>query len=440
MDTPPRYVQSPGSIVELAAQIRSGATTPAQLVQNYLDRIAECDSVIEAWVSVDAEDAMTMAEQRGNEARDGKLRGPLHGVPIGIKDVIDVAGWQTRCNSATRRTAPPATADAEIVAALRTAGAIILGKCNTTEFAFFHPSPTRNPHNINHTPGGSSSGPAAAVAAGMVPGSLGTQTVASVNRPAAYCGIGGFKPSTGVGTAYGVTALAPMFDTVGFFGWNVADAVALFEATCPVYLKAPSLDDQSKLRVVVLEDPFFDISDPAIAAAREQVAEMMAAAGHEIVRRASPVVLEELSEQQIQATEYELARVHAGLRDHPVEDVSEKLREAIESGSHRTPDAYYALRHAFEAARATMFDDMTPADAILLPATPKTAPEGLEWTGDRRFIGPWTALGGPITSLPAGTDENGLPIGCLLAGRPGHDRDFARLSCRLAAATPGNYP
>ncbi len=417
----------------MAAQVRRNETTPAELVQRYLDRIGDSDPAVEAWLSVDRDGALAAAEQLGAEARTGNFRGPLHGIPIGVKDIIDVAGWPTRCNSATRRDAPPATADAEIVAALRTAGAIVLGKCHTTEFAFFHPSPARNPHNINHTPGGSSSGSAAAVASGTVPGALGTQTVASVNRPAAYCGIGAFKPSTGVGTSQGVAALAPSFDTVGFFGWTVADAVALFEAACPAYLAPPAVAGDAALRVVVLEDPFFDEADGAILAAREAVAERMAAAGHEVVRRSSPVSLEAVGGCQMAATEYELARIHAGLRGRPTEEVSAKLSEAIERGTARTGEDYLAARREMARARETFFDEIAATDAVLVPAAPQAAPAGLDWTGDPRFIGPWTALGGPVVSLPAGLDSAGLPIGCMLAGRPGEDRGFARLACRLAA-------
>jgi len=433
-EAPTAYVQSPGGIAELAGQIRTGEVTPAQLVQRYLDRIAKSDTAVEAWLSVDGDGAMAVAEQLGTEARAGELRGPLHGIPIGVKDIIDVAGWPTKCNSPTRQHAPLASADAEIIAALRTAGAIILGKCHTTEFAYFHPSPARNPHNINHTPGGSSSGPAAAVASGTVAGALGTQTVASVNRPAAYCGIGAFKPSTGAGTGYGVTPLAPMFDTVGFYGWTVADAVALFEAVCPAYLAPPAIAGDAALRVIVLEDPFFDEADGEILAARERVAKMMASAGHEVVHLPSPVPLESLGACQMRATEYELARIHAGLRDHPREDVSAKLREAIERGGGCTTDDYLADRREMDRARDAFFADIASTDAVLAPATPQTAPEGIEWTGDPRFIGPWTALGGPVVSLPAGVDAAGMPIGCMLAGRPGEDRGFARLSCRLAAA------
>jgi aspartyl-tRNA(Asn)/glutamyl-tRNA(Gln) amidotransferase subunit A len=428
------YVQPPGSITDLASQIRTGDVSPEQLVERYLDRIAVSDAAVEAWLLVDDDGTMDAAKQLGEEARAGEFRGPLHGIPIGVKDVFDVAGWPTKCNSPTRQDALPATADAEIVAALRAAGAIILGKCHTTEFAFFHPSPARNPHNINHTPGGSSSGPAAAVASGTVPGALGTQTVASVNRPAAYCGIGAFKPSTGLGATYGVTALAPMFDTVGFYGWTVADAVALFEAVCPAYMPPSAIADDAALRVIVLEDPFFDEADAEILAARENVAKRMVAAGHEVVHLPSPVPLEALGRRQMHVTEYEMARVHAGLLGRPAEKVSVKLREALERGSDRSTDEYLDHRRKMDHAREEFFADISPTDAVLVPATPKTAPKGLKWTGDPRFIGPWTALGGPVVSLPAGLNDAGLPIGCMLAGRPSEDRGFARLSCRLAAA------
>ena len=169
-----------------------------------------------------------------------------------MKDVIDVEGLPTRCNSRFLEERAPASADAGVVATLRAAGAVVLGKVHTTEFAFFDPSPARNPHHTAHTPGGSSSGSAAAVAAGMVPAALGTQTVASVNRPAAYCGISAFKPSSGLLSTFGVTPLAPVFDTVGLFGYRVADAVDLFEAVCPAHA-APGTDVTHRpLKVVML--------------------------------------------------------------------------------------------------------------------------------------------------------------------------------------------
>ena len=180
---------------------------------------------------------MPLPPSARREAAQGRIRGALHGVPVAIKDIIDVEGLPTRANSRSRASAPPASNDAEIVLALKAQGAVILGKVHTTEFAYFDPSPARNPHNLAHTPGGSSSGSAAAVAAGMAPAAVGTQTVASVNRPAAYCGIGAFKPSTRSLSVFGITPLGPSYDTPGFYGWSVDDAVYVYEAVAPSFLR-----------------------------------------------------------------------------------------------------------------------------------------------------------------------------------------------------------
>lgn len=425
------FAKNPGSITKLANQIRNGEASPLQLVKNYIKRISVSDSSVNAWVSVDTQGALETAEQLEKEASIGKIRGPLHGVPIGIKDIIDVAGWPTKCNSPTRSDIAPANADAEIVSILKSKGAIILGKCHTTEFAYFNPSPACNPHNINHTPGGSSSGPAAAVASGTVPGAIGTQTIASVNRPAAYCGIGAFKPSTGTGANYGVTPLAPMFDTVGFYGWSVADAVALFEATLPISLKKQAQKNDQSVRIVILEDTFFNQSNPEILSAREIIAKKLSSAGYDVVYLNSPISLEKLSQIQMLTAEFELSRIHANLLDVPTEQVSEKLREAISRGGNFTENDYLLARNQMDKARKSFFLDFNATDIFLIPTTPETAPEGLEWTGDPRFIAPWTALGGPIVSLPGGNDTSGMPIGFMLAGFPGDDIDFAKVSCQL---------
>ena len=200
-----------------------------------LARIDAIDPAVQAWRYVAHDSARAEADLLDREAKAGSFRGPLHGIPVGIKDIIDVVGMTTLANSKLRANSARVTADDEIVAALRLAGAVILGKTHTTEFAYFDPSPARNPHNIAHTPGGSSSGSAAAVGAGAVPLAVGTQTVASVNRPAAYCGVAAFKPSTQSTCTHGITPLAPAFDMVGFFGATVADAVALYEAVAPAF-------------------------------------------------------------------------------------------------------------------------------------------------------------------------------------------------------------
>src|SRR5215475_8281447 len=229
------YAADAGRIAELQRSIRSGALSSAALVERCLARIDAVDPAVQAWRHIARDSARAEADLLDRDAKSGSFRGPLHGIPVGIKDNIDVAGITTLANSKLRADSPPATADADIVAALRLAGAVILGKTHTTEFAYLDPSPARNPHNIAHTPGGSSSGSAAAVGAGAVPLALGTQTVGSVNRPAAYCGIGAFKPSTQSTCTNGMTALAPAFDTVGFYGTRAADAVALYDAVAPAF-------------------------------------------------------------------------------------------------------------------------------------------------------------------------------------------------------------
>ena len=234
-ETARRFVADPGRIETLVEELRTGRTSSEALVTRFLDRIAEVEAHVQAWRVVASDRALEDARALDREATEGRSRGPLHGLPVAIKDVMDVEGLPTRCNSRALQDRAPATADAEVVAALRAAGAVVLGKAHTTEYAFFDPSPARNPHHTSHTPGGSSSGSAAAVASGCAPAATGTQTVASVSRPAAYCGIAAFKPSTGLLSTFGVTPLAPMFDTVGFFGYRVADAAALFEALCPAH-------------------------------------------------------------------------------------------------------------------------------------------------------------------------------------------------------------
>lgn len=429
------FAASPGRVVDIAADIRAGSLTPMQAVQACLDRIAEVDEHVQAWVSVDSAGALATAAEMNREANDGMLRGPLHGVPVAIKDICDVAGWPTGCNSRTRADAPPATADAEIVTALRAAGAIVLGKTHTTEFAYYDPSPARNPHNIGHTPGGSSSGSGAAVGAGMVPAAIGTQTVASVNRPAAYCGIAAFKPSTRSMATYGIAPLAPVYDTPGVYGLSVADACYLFDAVRPPHGRSDDgLDGQT--RVVVLNDPFLGEAEDEIVAARDDVATRLRDAGHEVAAMDSPVSLEELNELQGHTTVYELARVHAGLLEYPEDQVGAVLRQSVIDGNEIDDAVYQAERRRIDAMRATMLDALRPADLVLWPATPATAPAGLEWTGDRRFIAPWTAFGGPVVSMPSGKGAGDMPIGMLLAGVPGHDRYVSRIAPRLAEAVP----
>ena len=437
-----RFVEDPGHIETLVGDMRSGRLSSEALVGRCLDRIARVDEHVQAWRVVDSDRALEDARALDREAAEGRFRGPLHGLPVAIKDVMDVEGLPTRCNSRALQDRAPATADSEIVTQLRVAGAVVLGKAHTTEYAFFDPSPARNPHHTDHTPGGSSSGSAAAVASGMAPAATGTQTVASVNRPAAYCGIAAFKPSTGLLSTFGVTPLAPMFDTVGFFGWRVADAAALFEAVCPAHaaprrraMRTGAGDE--RLTVVALDDPFLGQSVPAVHDAMASAADRLRGDGHEVLARNACVSFETLCDEQLRCMLYQTGRVHRSLLDLPRDQVGEKLREAVETGTGIGDDEFRATYASLATARLRLHESVADADAVLWPAAPDTAPEGIAWTGDPRYIAPWTALGGPVVTVNVGSDGNGLPIGALLAGAPGTDAEFTGIARRLAEALEG---
>ena len=426
-------VQDPGRVRDLAASIVAGRLSPVELVQRYLDRIAAIDGQVHAWREVDGSRALAAARLREAEAKAGRIRGSLHGIPVAIKDIIDVEGLPTRANSRSRDGIAPATCDAEIVASLRRQGAIVLGKVHTTEFAFFDPSPACNPHNLAHTPGGSSSGSAAAVAAGMAPFAIGTQTVASVNRPGAYCGVAAFKPSTRSMPGFGITPLAPMYDTAGTFGWSVDDAVHAYEAIAPWFAANwPMASASGPIKVAVVLDSQTDDATADVKASVRTAAAAMATAGHAVVELRSPISLEGLADVQRSTMLYETGRTLRGLLDHPRGQVGAKLLEAIHEGLDIPMTRYLDERAAIDQMRSAFFAGMEDVDVFLYPATPDTAPKGLAWTGDRRYIAPWTAFGGPVVSMPAGKAANGLPVACLLAGRPGADRQVTVWARRLA--------
>ncbi len=428
-------VENPGQVRELARAIRQGALTSTALVRRCLDRIQAVQPHVEPWREVDGEHALRTAAIRDKEAAEGRIRGPLHGLPVGVKDIIDVEGLPTRCNARWRADAKPATCDAEIVLALRTAGAIMLGKVHTTEFAFFDPSPARNPHDREHTPGGSSSGSGAAVASGTVPIALGTQTMASVNRPAAYCGISAFKPSTRLLSIYGVAPLAPSYDTVGFYGWSVDDAVAAFEAVVPPHARrTPDTRPPETARIVMLEDPLISDAEPDMAEAYQRMADDFRARGHSVEPRPCPIPFERIGALHWTTMLYEIGRAHPSQLLLPDGEVGERLLAAITDGLAIETDAYLDERGELDRIRTAFFATFSDVDAFLWPAAPGPAPKGLASTGEPKYIAPWTVLGGPIVTLPAGPAPSGLPLGCILAGRPGTDLEMGALARELTRA------
>ncbi len=419
-------VQDPGRIADLARQISSGELSPVDLLERYFARIDAVDAEVAGWREVDREGARKAAAALGS-----KPVGPLHGIPLAIKDVIDVSGWPTRAGSRSREDIAPASIDAEIVAALRAGGAIIMGKAHTTEFAHFaRPPPTRNPHDVRCTPGGSSAGPAAVVAAGMAPAALGTQTAGSVSRPAAYCGIGAFKPSTGSLSTFGVVPLAARFDTVGFFGYRIEDAAFVFRALAPEFLRpAPPALHQ----IVRLEDSSLAAAEPAVAESIDETAAKLTDAGIAVQPLASPVPFAEITAAHATIWQFEMSRTYASALAPVIDLVSDQFRNAVAEGSAVDEKTYLQARRWLEAAIPRFWEGIPKGAAILFPAAPGPAPQGMA-TGDPLFVIPFTALGGPMASLPVGFAPNGLPLGVMLCGAPGLDHALAEFSEQAARA------
>ena len=421
------YAKDPGRLSDLAAAIQNRHLTSEQLVTTCLVRIREVEPHVHAWREIDTDRALATARERDHELSSYGSRGPLHGIPVAIKDIIDVEGLPTRCNSKSRADVASATADAEIVRALKAQGAVILGKVHTTEFAFFDPSPACNPHNIAHTPGGSSSGSAAAVAAGMVPMSVGTQTVASVNRPAAYCGIAAFKPTSRSLSTYGIAPLGPGYDTPGFFGWSVADAVYVYEAiAAPLASSAPN----AHYKIAILDDPHIHDSSADAMSAVERLRDRLMQSGADVETRTSPIDFARLASIQRSTMLFEAGRAMSDFLKYPEGQIGEKLRAAIVDGCKISELQYLNERREIDSLRTTLLSATRDVDAYLWPATPTTAPEGLSWTGEPKFIAPWTAIGGPMLTVPAGFSANNLPLGCIVCGKPEADQEIAHLARR----------
>jgi len=415
-------VQEFGRVRALAPEIAAGRLTSAELVERALSRIAAIDATVQSWAIVLAEEARATARALDAEARENRVRGPLHGIPVGIKDVIDVAGQPTRANCPARAGLPPAGADATVVAHLRAAGAVILGKVHTTELAYMESvPPTRNPHDLTRTPGGSSAGSAASVASGTVPFALGTQTAGSVNRPAGYCGIGAFKPSTLAIGGAGVIPLAPSFDTVGAFGATAAEAALLASGYAGAHLRI-GLGAARGSRIVVLADPLLDRADAEVRAAVAALVGRLADFGLPVAHAASPVSLEELRATQRVVMLAELGRNQGGL---PANGVSARLATDIAEGLSTPAATYHRALSAIAGLRRRFWESFGPSDILLLPVAPAVAPVGTA-TGDPSFIAPLTALGGPVATVRAGTGAaTGMPVGAMLTASPGTDSRLA---------------
>jgi len=422
---------------EAAQRIRDGVLTSEELVQECLERIRALEPKVQAWQFLDEEHALAQARACDERKRNGEPIGPLHGVPVGVKDIIDTADMPTENGTVLHKGRTPRD-DAAVVRMLRAAGAVILGKTVTTECAYFNPGKTRNPHNAEHTPGGSSSGSAAAVGAGMVPLALGSQTAGSVIRPAAFCGAYGFKPTHGLIPRTGVLALSRTLDHVGLFARSIDDLALLLEQLQGYDERDPDTRPRARMpfRSVAGEEPplepmfafvktpHWERMDPD---AKEAYAELREALGKQVEEVQVFVSGNEPWDWHRTIMEAEMAANLEPLWSEGAEKLSEKLRALLERGKEtRALDYQRALRRI--APTVEGFDElfMQRYDAILTPPALGTAPKGLASTGDPAFCSVWTLLGMPAITLPLMKGENGLPLGVQLVGRKGYDARLLR--------------
>lgn len=429
------------SLTEAAEGIRDGRLSSAELVGDCLKRIDEVDGEVAAWAFLDRDHAMRQAEAADDHRKLGRSTGPLHGVPVGIKDIFDTADMPTEFGSPLWAGRMPRR-DAAAVARLRAAGAVILGKTVTTEYAYLNPGKTRNPHHREHTPGGSSSGSAAAVAAMMVPGAIGSQTNGSVIRPAAFCGVVGFKPTHGLIPRSGALLLSRTLDHVGVFARTVADVALLAEtlagfdeedadtrpAARPPLAEVATSEPPLPPRFAFVRSPAWPLAEPVT---KDAFDELVAELGGQVAEVELGQTFDHAIDMHRIVMEVEMA--HNLHRDFEQggQALSPLLHAQIERGRKRLAVDYaraIAGRTPLNLALDSVFDEY---DAIITPAAPGPAPHGLDATGNPVFCTLWTLLGTPSLSLPLLIAGNGLPIGVQVVGRRGNDARLLRTASWL---------
>ncbi len=431
------------SSVSLRDRLRRGEITAEALVQAHLDRIVEVDGEIGAWAHLEPEHALAQARALDDLRSTGLPLGPLHGLPVAVKDIVDTADLPTENGSALLRGRQP-EADATLVSLLRQAGAVILGKSVTTEFAMYAPGKTANPHNPKHTPGGSSSGSAAAVAAGMAPLGIASQTNGSVIRPASFCGVVGFKPSHGRISRQGVLSLSPPLDTMGVMSRTVEDAALLAEVLmaydpadrdmrpfpAPRLLEIAQEAPPLPPRFAFVKTPVWDQAEDDMKAALSELAEHLEADCESVDL---PALYDHALPNHRNIMCADLAKNLRPYYERGKNGISPQLAALIEEGRSVTAVDYnQALdwREVLYDGLGEIFEDF---DAILTAPAPGEAPAGLEATGNPAFCTMWTFLGTPAISLPVFAGSSGLPMGVQLVGPRQDDARLLRSAAALQA-------
>ncbi|MFQ6225735.1 amidase [Nocardia sp. NPDC002869] len=411
---------APWSLQDLVDDIAAGRTDAAAAWERSAARIAATERTLAAWVA------------RGPQPEIPTESGPLGGVPIGVKDIIDVAGYPTRCGSGLRADSGPVDQDAEIVRLWRAAGALPAGKTVTTEFAYFAPGPTRNPAAPDHTPGGSSSGSAAAVAAGQVPLALGSQTAASVTRPAAYCGVAALVLTRGLLPTTGVTGLAHSLDSHGYYAAEVRDLACAWAALRGA--PDPAAGSGRPPRVAFWTAAPLDAVQPVMADAIGTLRERLRAEGATVTDFAAEQAVADTTAAHRVVMAYEAARTRATELAR-ADALSAPLAELLRTGAATDPHDYEQARGIVGRTRRTVLDLFTGYDAVVGPAAPGPAPAGLAATGDPVLSRAWQAFGLPVVTVPGLRTPQGLPLGVQVIGPPRSEAALLRTAAWIQDRT-----
>jgi len=412
-------VSFPANIAEAGAALRRGTLKPRDLVERCLARIDVLEERVRAWVLVDRDGARRAADHAGRELANGFDRGPLHGIPIGIKDIIDVAGFPTLAGARVRPNTPAAR-DAFVVTRLREDGAIVLGKTVTTEFASFDPPPTKNPWNPERTPGGSSSGSAAAVATGMCFAALGSQTGGSIIRPASYCGVAGLKPTWGRVSLAGIVPLAYHLDHPGPIARTVADlgvtyrAMRGFDPNDPIARQdapTPSCDNAAPTRIGVVRGFFTDRATPTVRDTAAKAVERLGTGAMEVVDVELPTSFADVVRSHRMVMAVESAAYHREMFAARRAEYGPRITGLLDEGLAATSTDYsraLALQLTFRRDMERLILE-TGVDGLVMPAVSNTAPSA-DTTGEPSFQAPWSFAGLPVVSMPCGLGDDGLPV------------------------------
>jgi Asp-tRNA(Asn)/Glu-tRNA(Gln) amidotransferase A subunit family amidase len=436
------------SASDAARGIRDGAFTSEQLTQACLARVREAEPQVQAWTFLDEAHALGQARARDQDRAEGRPTGPLHGVPVGIKDIIDTCDMPTEDGTVLHAGRTPSR-DAAVVAALRASGAVIMGKTVTTECATYAPGKTRNPHNPEHTPGGSSSGSAAAVAAGMVPLALGSQTNGSTIRPASFCGVYGFKPTHGLMPRTGMLKLSRTLDHVGLFARRLEDIALLAETLTGWDWDDPDTRPRATAawREIAAQEPPLPpllgfvkppVWDRAAAETREAFAELATQLAARIVEIELPPSTAGMLDWHRTVMEAEMAANLDREFEQGRERLSDSLREQLARGRQITALDYQKAMARIPLLNAAFDEMLERCDAFVTPAAAGTAPKGLASTGDPAFCTLWTFCGMPAISLPLMQGTDGLPLGVQLVGARGADARLLRTARWLEAELARN--